>query len=631
MDFFGRQNAVRRGSRWLIGGFVLAMLVMALAVHLVVSGVGVLLGESPDLLSPSVPAKVLIGLVWSTVVFGAFFRWLDVRAGGAALARRFGAVELGSDHRDERIDVLRNVIAEVAIASGCRSPQVFLLRRESAINAFVVASARDDVATLVLTEGALDALDRNELRAVVAHEIAHVMQGDLPLNMRLMMVMSGLAALDEVGRLVIGDRHGDGLRHRFIPLLIIGFVLRALGSIGVLIGGIIRAAVSRQREFLADATAVQYVRQPFALAAALVVIRDAHEATALHSHRIEEVAHLCFQNGQDRPWYRRLLASHPPLQARIDAIDPHIDVKLRKRRASKPEDATAAVATAGTGGATNMPEGGSRLLPFADQTAATSADVNGSGISDRILLMLPDPAHCLGALCAIFAPGDVIKRRDFLGAMTFTFDQHLASRVESILADMKGELVADRLHIIEHASSVLRETVNQDNRLRLLVKLEKLLESRGELDLAGYSTLQLVRRKLDVEFPLLENIANSDRSLADGRQIKTFDAMGDEFALLLSLMVESSGASETVLEREFARVLKCYTQTPMPRRSKREQGIVSELEKAFQTLYVQPKPIRRAFVQHCREIMEADGHIAPAELSLLGLFAASLGCEELAA
>lgn len=614
----------------MIVGFVLAMAATGLAVHLVVSGVGMLLGDSPDLSSPSLPAKVLIGLVWSTVLFGAFFRWLDVRAGGAALARRFGAVELDSEHRDDRVDVLRNVVAEVAIASGCRSPRLFLLRRESAINAFVVASARDEVATLVLTEGALDAFDRDELRAVVAHEIAHVMQGDLPLNMRLMMAMSGLAALDEVGRLVSGSRDADGMRQRFAPARLIGGILRALGSIGVFSGGIIRAAVSRQREFLADATAVQYVRQPFALASALVVIRDAAESTALHTSKIEEVAHLCFQNGRDRPWYRRLLASHPPLQARIDAIDPHIDVKLRKRRGKDAEQASAGSTGAPAGGAAAS-SGGSRLVPFADQELAGTLDVNDSGISDRILLLLPDPTHCLGALCAIFAPTEAIRRREFIGAMTFTFDHHLSARVERVLSDMKAELEGDRLQIIEHASGVLRETVSADNRLRLLVKLEKLLGARGELDLAGYSTLQLVRRKLDVEFPVLDAIAGSDRSLADGRQIKTFDAMGDEFALLLSLMVESSGASETVLEREFARVLKCYTQSPMPRRSKREQGIVSELEKAFQTLYVQPKPIRRAFVQHCREIMEADGHIAPSELCLLGLFAASLGCEELAA
>jgi hypothetical protein len=162
-------------------------------------------------------------------------------------------------------------------------------------------------------------------------------------------------------------------------------------------------------------------------------------------------------------------------------------------------------------------------------------------------------------------------------------------------------------------------------------KLERLLRVSGDYNLMNYATMQLIRRKLEVEFPVVEKIANERTPVAQARRVKTFDAMGSEFALLLSLMVESSGASATVLDEEFERVLKCYTQTYYPRRTGAETGIVEELEAAFQTLYVQPKSIRQAFVLHCVEIMQRDGIEAGAEKSLLDLFAASLGCEELLA
>jgi len=162
-----------------------------------------------------------------------------------------------------------------------------------------------------------------------------------------------------------------------------------------------------------------------------------------------------------------------------------------------------------------------------------------------------------------------------------------------------------------------------------MLKLERLLATDDHYDLMSYATLQLVRRKLDVEFPVIETLADSEHDGAEARLAKNFDSMGAEFALLLSLMLETSGAKPEQLEADFKRVLTCYTQSDYPRRTAEEAGIIEELEDAFQTLYVQPKPIRLAFVQHCVEIVRSDGHVARAEVALLELFAAALGCEEM--
>jgi len=653
MDFFASQDRARRGSRVLVAGLVVVLLAMAAIVHLVIVGVSMALGGSLGWLEPGAPALVAIALVWTIVLSGGFFRWLDVRAGGRTLARRFGATLVAADAADERVRRLAGTVAEMAIAASCPPPDVFVLERESGINAFVVGAPEHPA--VVVSRGALDALERDELRGVVAHEIAHVVAGDLVLNMRMLVVLGALVALDEVGTLLIGERTAPDWNGRnaaragsgFHPGILIGWPLRALGGIGVLGANVIRSALSRRREFLADATAVEFTRQPFALAAALATIRDADEGGVLHSPHAATLAHLCIHSERRRRWFARPFASHPPLQRRIDALDPHTDVKRRKllvtreRAARRAGSGSPAAGSPAAGSpAAGSPAGGAtavspRLSLVGAEDAATThgPDIDPSGISDRILLMLPDGVDCLAALCALFASRDAIARRDYVDALRFTFDERLAERVAAILPQVAGELEGDRLGLVEHVCGVLRDKVQGDNRRRLLLRLERLLVTRGELDLCGYATLQLVRRKLDVDFPLIDRIASSEESdkLAEGRRVKTFDAMGEEFALLLSLMVESSGAPEAVLDREFQRVLRCYTSASLPRRTRAELGIVTELERAFQTLYVQPKPIRRAFVEHCMEIMHADGHVARAERSLLELFAASLGCEELAA
>lgn len=584
------------------------MLLIALMIHLIMGGLSYAFGGTTNLWQPSLQATTMIGIMWLAILLGCFMRMLDVRAGGAVLARRFGAVHASDRSRHAHEKRLLNVVAEMSIAASCPQPDVFVLRNESGINAFVVGAIEGGQA-IVVSQGALDTLDRDELQAVVAHEFGHIVQDDLPLNMRLLIVLGGLHAITEIGHLLTG-KDPDELAH---PGVLVGFLLRGVGSVGVGFGTLLRAAFSRQREYLADATAVQFTRNPQGLASALACIRDASEPMPLQTPYSQELAHMCFHMGNLLPWYQRLFASHPPLQARIDAIDPHFAVKRRNKK--KQEESVSTQSSWGQGAA-------------AYNTPVFSMDnVNSSGLSDRIVLLLPDDSSCLAAIFSVFASDDASARKEYLSAIAFAYNQRFSDRVKELLSVMQDELRNDQISVIEHATSHLREKVKFDNRLRLLMNLEKLLVLEGEYSLMNYATLQLIRRNLDAEFPVLENRVGGDTALADQRRVKTFDAMGQEFALLLSLMVESSGAPAQKLDSEFQRVLRCYTQTAHPRRTGKEPGIIAELEAAFQTLYVQPQPIRQAFVQHCVEIMQGDGHVARAEQALLDLFAASLGCQ----
>ncbi len=607
MYFFGKQRSSKTSSHLFLFGFVVAMFMFMVVAHVAVNAFSMLLGYSDSMYVSSPQAKAIVLIVWFAVLAGSYFRYLDVRKGGSALARRFGAVPVSDKNRFSDQKVLRNVVSEMAIAASCPQPEVFILTHEHSINAFVLGSNDKDRA-IVVSQGALDNLDREELQAVIGHEFGHIAHGDIPINMRLLILLGGLLAIDEIGQLYTGK---DWRRDWHIGY-VLGLPLRILGSIGVLTANLIRSAYSRQREFLADASAVQYSRNPLAMASALAKVRDQRSCDAMSSRYSGELAHLCFHIGTVQSWFNRLFSSHPPIQKRIDEIDPHFSTKERAtRRRVAPK--TEGVSLAWQHPVTR--EGG------------TSRD----SLPDAVALMVNDTPSCLAVLFAAFASDAPGKREDYYNAIGFAYTPLLSAHVKHIVSNQSADLENHKTAILSYATDKLRKEVQLENRQKLMMNLERLLVVEGEFDLINYAIAQLVRRQLDVEFPLVDQLAETDGKIAKQGNVKTFDSMGAEFALLLSLMVEASGAPSDKLEEQYTSALKSYTKVNHPRRSGSEPGIYKELEAAFQTLYVQPQSIREAFVQHCVEIMHHDGHVARAEDVVISLFAASLDCELAAA
>jgi len=473
MKFFDHQDSRKRQSNLLLLGFVVALLAMAFVIHASVSLFSMLLGESDSFFALSTPAMALIGIVWLTIFAGCFFRALDVRAGGEVLARRFGAVHASDGKRFEGEQQFLNIVAEMSIASRTPQPTAYVLRHESSINAFVVGMHPGKQA-IVVTQGALDAYDRDQLQAVVAHEFGHITSGDLPLNMRLLIALGGLMAIDEVGRLLLVNSPDV----QFHPAMLVGYLLRGFGSIGVFAGRLIRSAFSRQREYLADASAAQFTRNPFALASALAVIRDAGEDEPLHSAHADEIAHLCFQTGDVRNWFAALFATHPPVQKRIDIIEPHFDVKQRQveRDAAKFDKARRMSSGEGIGAhllGSSGSAGGLSLTAtsFQDSNQIITVDVNESVLSDRVLLMLPDDSSCLAAIFALFAPVKALRRDEYLSSLAFSFNQNFADRVKESLSNLTSELSTDQLAIIDHCAKHMQKSIKYDNRRLIMLKL----------------------------------------------------------------------------------------------------------------------------------------------------------------
>jgi Zn-dependent protease with chaperone function len=319
MNFFERQDQARRQSKRLVFLFILAVAAIVVAVNLVFL---VTFGGLKDTTSSS---SVALGMVLSTLLtlgiigIASMYRISSLRSGGSAVALQMGGTPVPEDTHDFHYRRLRNVVEEVAIASGVPVPEIFVLEQESGINAFAAGYSTGDAAVAV-TRGALDKLNRDELQGVVAHEFSHVLNGDMRLNIRLMGVLFGILALAIVARKVLIHSRGGRGSKGAAPVLLAALGLLVIGSIGQFFGRLIKAGVSRQREFLADSSAVQFTRQTAGLAGALKKIGGLEQGSKLASRDTEEVAHMLFGDGVG---YSSLFATHPPLIARIQALEPN--------------------------------------------------------------------------------------------------------------------------------------------------------------------------------------------------------------------------------------------------------------------------------------------------------------------
>ncbi|MGI9307798.1 MAG: M48 family metalloprotease, partial [Gammaproteobacteria bacterium] len=266
MNFFEAQERSQRRSKLLIWLMLLATGLIAVAVTVVVSLAFWLAMEPTSLYptpqawawdNPQIVGFVLCGTL-GFIFVASLYRTATLRSGGSQVARELGATRLSADAQDPAKRTLRNVVEEIAIASGVPVPEIYVMENEAAINAFAAGFQPEDAA-IAVTRGAIEQLSRDELQGVVAHEFSHILNGDMRLNIRLMGPMFGMLVIGLLGRMLLrsmrgsrGGRKGNG----HVVILLLGGGLSIAGSVGVLFARIIKASVSRQREFLADASAV---------------------------------------------------------------------------------------------------------------------------------------------------------------------------------------------------------------------------------------------------------------------------------------------------------------------------------------------------------------------------------------
>jgi len=363
MNFYQAQDQARKQSRLLVLLFAIAVIFLVLITNLCVAFFVLysnpeyaLNSHNPIHVSPVEFVPWVEGLiqalgwkkfVWTTllvcgVIFMAMgFKWHSLSEGGRVVAESLGGRLLAPNTSQIAEKRLLNIVEEIALASGVPVPQVYLLEHEQGINAFAAGLSSED-AVIGVTQGSLNYFNRDQLQGVIAHEFSHILNGDMRLNMKLLAVLHGILMISEAGRglMSMASYRRYGYRRSFshsnrkggavAGFFVLGLCLWLIGLLGQLFGALIKSAVSRQREFLADASAVQFTRNPDGIADALSIIGGAAEQSRVTHRGAHEVAHLFFSSSSSlRKRYAQrmqasfaLFATHPPLEERIKRISP---------------------------------------------------------------------------------------------------------------------------------------------------------------------------------------------------------------------------------------------------------------------------------------------------------------------
>jgi len=518
MNFFQHQDRARRRTLLLALYFLLALAAVVAAVNLACWLVWHWwLTDAAAWFASDACWWVTLGTL-GLLVAGSLRKAWQLRRGGEGLATLLGAREITGHDGQPAERRLRNVVEEMSLAAGTLMPRLYVLPGETGINAFV-AGTTPTKAVLVVTEGALAQLDRDELQGVVAHEFSHILNGDIRLNLRLMAALAGILTVGKLGEFLFHVSPAGDHRRRGGLLLLAGLVLMAIGYAGLFFGRLIKAAISRQRERLADASAVQFTRQPAGLAGALIKIRNGN-GSHLHSVHAEDLSHMGFAETTGLH-LRRLLATHPPLDQRLQALGPHWAARARVRaRASRQ--------------AQPAPEPSSIAAPA--NAAAPSERIGrlddaNLGYARSLLDALPDSLlHALhtqeGAECVLYALalGDVAPppalrrgRRAALVNQVSTLGTRLRlPLLDLALATLRQAPTERRPVIVEQLRAITARRDNQDLLCWALTAIAErhLTPPRRTLPRPDIHRLPTVANEIQVVFSALAWAGDSARASA---------------------------------------------------------------------------------------------------------------------
>ncbi|MCP1727855.1 Zn-dependent protease with chaperone function [Natronospira proteinivora] len=517
MNFFEHQDKARNQTRKLVVLFTLAVLAIIVAINLLVLGLFTYsdtetMVEQPNILSQEfllahLDVILLISFLTGGLIgLASLFRTVKLRSGGSVVARQLGGTPVDPDTNDPLKRRLRNVVEEVAIASGVPVPDIFILEEERGINAFAAGYSTSDAA-IAVTRGTLETLNREELQGVVAHEFAHILNGDMRLNIRLMGILFGILALTIVGRILMYSSRGGGNRNAG-GIVFAGLAIMLIGYIGVFFGRWIKSAVSRQREYLADASAVQFTRQPEGIGGALKKIA-ASQAGAKLDADTEEVGHMLFASG----FASRMMATHPPLMDRIKAVDPsfkaedlkkvHAEIQSQKQaeQAAKEEEATKAKekqeGRRPPGKINRMMEPDNLIeqigQPGLGQILAAAL------LAEAIPRPLEQAAHSRDwareIICALLISSDADVRNRQLDSIAEHLGADSERQVRTLLEAGQNLQAEQRLPLMEMAYPQIRHRPPAELDA-LLTLVDKLVAADGEVSAFEYALARLLRVQL---------------------------------------------------------------------------------------------------------------------------------------
>ncbi len=614
MDFFQAQEQARRNTKLLVLYFLLAVAFIVVAVHLAISATLLWSGDTP-LLNDWWQAEVFIGSAIGTLILvlgGSLYKVMSLaRGGGHRVALDMGGRRVAPDARNPEERRLINVVEEMSIASGVPVPTVFLLEQEAGINAFA-AGANPREAVIAVTRGCLEQLDRDELQGVIGHEFSHVLNGDMRLNIRLVGILHGILLVAMIGRgMLRGSSHSRNRNNGGGALLGLAFVV--IGYIGVFFGRLIKAGISRQREFLADASAVQFTRNPRGIAGALKKIGGLSTGSRVEHPKAEEASHMFFGEAMELSMLSGLLATHPPLKERIRRLQPGFTMREEspKTKAETPE------AAMGLAGGAPTPQS-----PTPEQFSAAVGQVSDAHLAYARHLMerIPDEleADCRRAdrvtavVCAMFVDRKPELAQRQLLEVERRLGPETAERTRRHAEWLRQAGPEVRLPLADLAQSGLR-ALDKRQQAVLTDTVDALIQADRRLTLAEYAQRRILLSRRQASTPQRE----SSPDLPELR---------DDIQVLLSFLAYTGSGSETKANAAFqAAAQRSPVDALAPLLDKKELQL-KRLDKALSRLSTLKPRFRKQLVEACAESIIHDQRIRPAEGELLRAICSALDC-----
>ncbi|MEZ5413908.1 MAG: M48 family metallopeptidase [Opitutaceae bacterium] len=578
----------------------------------------------------SVATLLVIGL-------SSVFKWLSFRQGGSAVAESVGARRIDPGRATPAERRLLNIVEEMAIASSVPMPAVYVLDQENGINAFAAGLTTSD-AVVAVTKGTLDKLTRDELQGVIGHEFSHILNGDMRLNVKLTALVFGILVIGLIGRGVIWSLRGMRVRSSgsnknsggiVIAIFAVGLALLIIGYVGYFFGRLIQAAVSRQREFLADASAVQFTRNPAGISGALSKIGGYALGSRLASNKTTAIGHFFFAQGF-KSNFGGAWATHPTLEERLRAINPSWDGKFfdppEVVDVTKDSFATKGFAQAeGTSYAVPPKIDPQRRIAF--QPAAAVADIGqlteahyqaAAGLLDSIPDAVREAARIPASATALvygLLLGDKAEPTARMEALVKQHDSAAVPALTQLIPVLRTLSPETRLPLLLLSAPALRQLTHADL-ARFLGTLDELVHADNQI-----TTFEFVLQKLLTHHLQLAQKPNRTPDYF------SFNPLVEDIAALLSALARAGQKDESAVQRAYA---SGTAQLRLIEPALLAAGPVvvnfAALDRALDRIAAAALPIKKRFLLAAAHVIHSDGTITIEEGELYRAIAAAIDC-----
>ncbi len=648
MDFFQHQDRARRNSVFLMVYFLLTVACIVAAVYFTFAGILSYLSKDTDhphavlewnpLLLLSVVGGVLL-----LIATGCIYKIWMLGSGGEHVAVSLGGIKVPANTRVLEERILLNVVEEMALASGTPVPPVYLLENELGINAFAAGTTPQN-AVIGITRGAINTLRRDELQGVIAHEFSHILNGDMKLNLRLIGLLHGILIIALLGYFLLrllselshyrprrSSNDDKGVIGIVMGLALVGAALVVIGYIGVFFANWIKAAVSRQREFLADASAVQFTRNPSGIADALKKIGGWPTHSSLKSARAMEASHMFFGSSV----MSLMFATHPPLLTRVKRIDPrfsgpfaetntilHSDSELVDPRSLSMQRASFAASHQSALSGADALE--SKPVAVVEQIGEPTTEhiEHVHGLVDQLERTLSeDVRDPLGAVAVIYAlllapSTDATVRSAQMNDLESTCDQRALAELKRVLPSVDRLVLEQRLPVVCLALPALHQmSPAQVNAFRLTVR--KLIQADRKWSLFEFAVHRFIQKRL------VDRIIAPIASASDSPGPKDIPKA---FQIVLSALAHAGGNNSDPRKafqqgcKRSSKVAGSMDLLPL------EMCSLKELDKALNQLENISPALKRQMLESFAECIAADGHVTLSETDLFRIISDALGC-----